>query len=164
MSVLCRIVGHHIVSPAPPNQRLEFGRCCRCHRDMMRSVRDAPGSWIEVPSRSRVRWGEFDPDQPAPRYLRAAYDRVRATGRWYASASRAAMYTSRAVVGEGGDAIATRMHGWIAPARSSDASGRRVRSLPIGPRDGNLGFMKSSASVGRSGFSSGHGAKEIPGS
>lgn len=69
---------------------------------MMRSVRDAPGSWIEVPSRSRVRWGEFDPDQPAPRYLRAAYDRVRATGRWYASASRAAMYTSRAVVGEGG--------------------------------------------------------------
>lgn len=131
MSVLCRIVGHHIVSPAPPNQRLEFGRCCRCHRDMMRSVRDAPGSWIEVPSRSRVRWGEFDPDQPAPRYLRAPYDRVRATGRWYASASRAAMYTSRAVIGEGGTAIATRMHGWIAPARSSDASGRSRRRSRI---------------------------------
>lgn len=94
---------------------------------MMRSVRDAPGTWIEVPSRSRVRWGEFDPDQPAPKYLLAAYDRVRATGRWYASASRAAIYTSRAVVGEGSSAVAARMHGWIAPSRSGDGNGRRRR-------------------------------------
>lgn len=125
MSVLCRIAGHHIVSPAPPNQRLEFGRCCRCHRDMMRSVGDAPGTWIAVPSRSRVRWGDFDPDQPAPSYRQAAQDRLRATGRWYVSAARAAVATSRAVVDEGRVAMVSRMRGRIPPLGWRDSGDRR---------------------------------------
>jgi hypothetical protein len=98
---------------------------------MMRSVRDAPGTWIEVPSRSRVRWGEFDPDQPAPKYLSAAYDRVRATGRWYASAFRTAISATRAVVGEGGAAVATRIRQWRAPAGAVERGERRRRRLRI---------------------------------
>lgn len=95
---------------------------------MMRSVHDAPGAWIAVPNRSRIRWGAFEPDQPAPQYLLHAYDRMRATGRWYASATRAVVQTSRAVVDEGATAMAARMRGWTRPAREVAGERRRRRS------------------------------------